>query len=103
MISYSIFLFISALIVLCIAITSLLRSDIAAARPFALLMCAMVIWSGGYAMEILVSGMCEKTFWARLHLLGIGLITVAWYVFATRYTADLDALSATVGTLGTCI
>jgi signal transduction histidine kinase len=59
-----------------------------AAGAVELMLCGLAcgVWSFGYYFEILVPGLAEKLFWAKLEYLGIATVSVWVLLFIIRYT-----------------
>lgn len=55
-------------------------------RALALLMLAVTVWSGSYALELSAVGLPDKVLWARVEYLGIVTVPPAWLAFALQYT-----------------
>ena len=68
-----------------LAIISLLRWHIPAARPLLLLFVALAIWTSGFAFEIILPDLAQKLLATKVQYVGIVAIPVAWLVFAKRY------------------
>ncbi|MCU0485789.1 MAG: PAS domain S-box protein [Anaerolineales bacterium] len=58
------------------------------ARTLAFMIWGAVIWSVGYALEILAPTLEAKLLWAKLQYFGIVVLPVAWYIFAVQYLAQ---------------
>jgi diguanylate cyclase (GGDEF)-like protein len=84
-------IYISPLIVSAAVLLALLvvtwrsRSD-AVAPWFAATLVAFLIWTVGYAFEILAPTLGGKLWWADFEFIGIALLPVAWFEVVRRYT-----------------
>jgi len=55
-------------------------------RWFAVFMGVLVVWTLGYAAEIVLPGIAQKVLAARIQYLGIVLVGIGWLGFTTEYT-----------------
>ena len=84
-------LYISPLIVSAAVLVALLvvtwrsRSD-AVAPWFAATLVAFLVWTVGYAFEILAPTLGGKLWWAAFEFMGIALLPVTWFEVVRRYT-----------------
>lgn len=56
-----------------------------AGKPAAALLAAAAIWTGAYAGEIYARTLVEMLLWAKVQYLGIAMVPLAWYAFASVY------------------
>lgn len=54
------------------------------AGPLAFMLAGTVVWSLGYALELIWPGLAAKLWWARAQYLGIGATVLGWLVFALQ-------------------
>lgn len=65
------------------------------AKPFALMMAALGLWSVGYTLELFSGAdLALKVFWASGKYLGIVVTPLAWFAFAVEYTGRESWLTA---------
>lgn len=57
------------------------------------MMVSLTLWSGGYALELMPSGLPWKIFAAKIQYLGIATVPVIWFLLALAYTHSLGGLS----------
>lgn len=74
--------------ILCIAfiVVAAPQRSVPGIRWFAVFMGTLVVWTLGYAAEILLPGMEQKVLAARIQYLGIVLVGIGWLGFTTEYT-----------------
>jgi diguanylate cyclase (GGDEF)-like protein len=75
----------AAVLLALLVITWRSRSD-AVAPWFAALLVGFLIWTVGYAFEILAPTLAGKLWWADFEFIGIALLPVAWFEVVRRYT-----------------
>ncbi len=64
------------------------RRGVMGAGEIVLLLVALAVWSGGYALEFWVAGLGAKVFWAKVQYIGIVTVPVAWLAFGLRYSGN---------------
>jgi len=52
---------------------------------FAVLLAAVAVWTGGYALEICSAPLAQKALWAKIQYAGIVVVPVAWLIFSLQY------------------
>lgn len=75
----------SAVLVALMVVTWRSRSD-AVAPWFAATLVAFLVWTVGYAFEILAPTLGGKLWWADVEFIGIALLPVTWFEVVRRYT-----------------
>ncbi len=83
---YIIPLLISTVICATLAFYAWRRRSTAGAEAFAMLMLAVAGWSLAYALELASADLSTSIFWAKVKYIGIGIVPVAWLIFALEYT-----------------
>ena len=84
--SYSLLLFIVAVLGIFLARSAWRRRPVPGAAAFTWLMLAAGEWALTYALELSSADLWAKVFWAKTQYLGIVLVPVAWLAFALQYT-----------------
>jgi PAS domain S-box-containing protein len=79
-------LIIAGLLSSVLAIYAWHRRDVPGAPPLAALMAAVALWSLGYGVELSSTTLPAILFWAKIEYVGIVAVSVAWLLFALRYT-----------------
>jgi PAS domain S-box-containing protein len=85
---YSLALILSAIITLVIGYLSYRRRRSNAAFSLTILLLSGAIWSLCYACELFATGLETKIFWSNAAFVGIGIIPVAWIVFALQFSGN---------------
>ncbi len=82
---YTIPLFFSSAIGLALIWITAQRRHIPAARIFVLLVVAIIVWTIGYAFEIIAESLPSKLFWAKVQYVGITTTPVVFLIFIQSY------------------
>ncbi|MCD6171600.1 MAG: PAS domain S-box protein [Thermoplasmata archaeon] len=61
---------------------------------FVVLLLCILIWTTGYALELLSHSINEKLFWAKFEYFGIANIGVVWFILVLQYAGKRNALTA---------
>ena len=92
-------LLISLLITLALIFYTMKQRSQKGAVPFFFSLLAVLVWTGGYIIEIGARDFSTKLFWANIQFLGIGMLPVAWCITSffltgreTRYRSFLPFL-----------
>jgi len=92
---YTLPLIVAAAIALGLALFVLkYRRSVPGALTFALLMVAVAIWSGGYALEISATAFAAKVFFAKVQYFGIAAIPLLWLYFVTLFVGESSWMTA---------
>ena len=67
--------------------------------PLLWMLLAVAVWSGGYALELISTGLSAKIFWNHVQYLGIVAIAPCWFAFVLSYTGIHRKFSARLGFL----
>ena len=62
------------------------RRDVPGAKPTAMLMVALFVWSAGYLLEFMGADLATKLFWAKVQYFGIAILPVALLLFALEFS-----------------
>lgn len=54
--------------------------------PLLWMLTAVAVWSGGYALELMATGLASKVFWNQVQYFGIVAIVPSWFAFVLSYT-----------------
>ncbi|MDY7027242.1 MAG: histidine kinase N-terminal 7TM domain-containing protein, partial [Spirochaetota bacterium] len=73
-------LLISLFITLALIFLTIKQRSKKGAIPFLFSLLAVLIWTGGYIIEIGARGFSTKLFWANIQFIGIGMLPVAWCI-----------------------
>jgi PAS domain S-box-containing protein len=79
-------LFIAAAIAGMLALFACRHRSAPGAKPFAVLVLAVAVWSLGYALELSSPSLRAKILWSNVNFLSIVTIPLAWLAFALQYT-----------------
>ena len=80
------FLYASAAFFVVLALAALGRRETPGARPFSILMLAVALYLGAYAVELSSSNVNEGLLALRFEYLGLAPMPVLWFLFARSYT-----------------
>ncbi len=83
---YVIALLVSVAISLFFTLFALRHRNVVSAIPFALITLAVIVWSLGYSLELLIIPLAGKIFWAQFQYLSIASISLLWLIFVLSYT-----------------
>ena len=82
---YSYLLITAAVVLAALALYSWRRREVSGTVPFVILTLAVSEWSLAYALEISVSTLAAKLFWAKMQYWGIMAVPGAWLIFVLQY------------------
>jgi PAS domain S-box-containing protein len=85
---YTLPLIVAAAIALVLAYFVLKHRQVPGRVTFALVMIAVAVWSGGYALEISATQFETKVFWAKFQYIGITAIPLLWLRFVIHYVGE---------------
>ncbi|MFB6163812.1 MAG: histidine kinase N-terminal 7TM domain-containing protein [Haloarculaceae archaeon] len=80
----------SAAVVAACAVTTWRRRREPGSTALAILFASIVVWTGGYALALVVREHALRMFLQRFVWLGTAAVPVAWFVFALEYTGYSD-------------
>ena len=83
---YALLLAIAALISVLLAFYMWDRRNSSGAKPAAILLTALFIWSIGYGLEFLGVELETKLFWAKIQYLGIVTVPIALFLFSLEFS-----------------
>lgn len=84
--SFSIALFVAALLSATVAVISYYRRKVYGAKTLFLLFSGLTVWSIAYGIEILNPGLEWHKFWTYVQFIPIPFTAVLWLIFAIQYT-----------------
>lgn len=84
--SFSIALFVAAILSATVAIISYYRRKVYGAKTLLLLFTGLTVWSIAYGIEILNPGLEWHKFWTYVQFIPIPYTAVLWLIFAIQYT-----------------
>ncbi|MCZ7667909.1 MAG: hypothetical protein M5U34_12285 [Chloroflexi bacterium] len=76
------------------------RRPVPGSVAFSVFMLTVILWSLTYLLQISSPDLATKEMWLTWQYLGVGLLPVAWLVFALRYTNKQTWLTTPV--IGSC-
>lgn len=79
-------LFVSAIILLSLAVMAWKNRTHTAAVPFFVVMLTLLVWVIGFILEIISDELATKLFWANVQFIGIAILPVAWLAMVVEYT-----------------
>ena len=90
---YAIPLALAALIAAVLAIYIWDRRDVPGAKPAALLMAALFVWSAGHMLEFMGADLETKLFWAKIEFFGMAALPLATFIFALEFSGHTKWLT----------
>jgi PAS domain-containing protein len=84
--AYSIVLWSAALVALAVSVIAFAHRAFPGGTSFALMMCAVVVWSSMSGFQTAVAGLSGKLLFAKLAYVGIANVAPLFLVFALRYS-----------------
>lgn len=85
---------IAALISALLALYMWERRKLPGAKPAAVLMMALFIWSTGYLLEFMGAELTTKLFWAKIQYFGIVVLPLSLFVFALEFSGRQEQITA---------
>lgn len=83
---YGVFLLLGSVVAAAMVAPAWQRRNIPGRRAFALFMTALAVWIFGYALELLLTPVGPKFFWARVQYFGIATVIPFWLLFLVAFS-----------------
>ena len=94
-ISYLTILATATIISIMLALYTWQNRQTTGAKPFALMMLALFVWSLAYLIQILSPDLATQAFWNKVTYFGIVTTPILWFLFSLEYTERKEWITRT--------